>query len=374
MLKITYYIFRQLSLTTLFVTTILTLAVWLTQSLRFVDGVMNKGLPISTFLYLIVFILPDLINVVLPASFLGALIYTYNRLIADHELQVMRSTGMSHWQLAKPAIMLALILTTILYSLNLYFIPRSFSQLREMKMEIRNTISAAMLQEGEFHTFKGLTVYIRSRSNPKEMKGVLIYNNRDPEQPFLVTAEAGSLFETENGISLILLNGARQDIDKKTGNPSMLYFDQYTVELGSSKDASADRIRKPHEYYLHDLLNPTNEIAHPSQHARFRAHGHMRIISPLHALAFAFIGLVIMLYGEINRRRRTNKALLIVGISCLLQVSALGLLNLSERFFIAIPLTYTLFFFAIILPFLALVELFFKTTPPPLRKHKKALK
>lgn len=374
MLKITYYIFRQLSLTTLFVGTILTLAVWLTQSLRFVDGVMNKGLPISAFLYLIIFLLPDLINVVLPAAFLVSIIYTYNRLIADHELPVMRSIGMSHWQLAKPAIILALIVMTILYSINLYFIPHSFRNLRELQLSMRNTISAAMLQEGEFHTFKGLTVYIRSRSNPKDMKGILIYNNRNPEQPFLVTAEAGSLFETEDGIRIILLNGSRQDIDHKTGNPSMLYFDQYTVELETSDDSVTERTKKPHEYFLSDLLNPTDTIAPPSQHARFRAHGHMRLVNPLYALAFAFIGLAVMLYGEVNRRRRTKKVLMIVGLACVLQVSALGLLNLSERFSIMIPVTYTLFFLTILVPFLHIKEWFSSAPPSPKTNHKRALK
>ena len=120
MLKITYYIFRQLSLTTIFLTAGLTAAIWLTQSLRFVDGVLNKGLPITTFFTLISYLLPDLISIVLPVSLLIAVIYAYNRLIADQELIVMRSAGMSHWQLAKPAILLASFITAGLYINNIY--------------------------------------------------------------------------------------------------------------------------------------------------------------------------------------------------------------------------------------------------------------
>lgn len=346
MLKITYYIFRQLSLATLFVTIILTSAVWLTQSLRFIDGVMNKGLPLSTFFYVVIFLLPDLISIVLPGALLVSILYTYNKLIADQEISVMRSAGMSDWQLAKPAIILAMLVTIILYSVNLYFIPNAFRNLRDLEHRIRNTVSAAMLQEGEFHTLKGLTVYIRSRSNPKDMRGILIYNKRDPENPFLVTAEAGSIVETPEGMRLILINGTRQDIDKKTNAPSNLYFDQYTVDLTSPNDAATDRTKKPQEYDLSELLFPTSEVTHESNFSRFKAHGHMRILNPLYAIAYSLIGLAIMLYGEINRRRRTDRILMITAAACLLQFSTLGLVNISEKLFFAIPMTYLVFLLA----------------------------
>lgn len=358
MLKITYYIFRQLSLTTLFLTIILTAAVWLTQSLHFVDGVLNKGLPIRTFFYLISFLIPNLISIVLPAALLITVIYTYNRLIADQELVVMRSAGMSHWQLAKPAIIVASLATLILYAVNIYLLPHSYSQMRDIEHNMRHNISASMLQEGEFNTLKGLMVYIRARQNSRDMKGILIYNNRDKEKPFLITAEAGSLLKTPEGMKLILVNGARQDMDKKTNNPSMLYFDQYMVELEAPNSDSSNRKKNLHEFGLLDLLNPTDEMVASSYHPRFRAQGHQRILNPLLALSFSLIALSVMLYGQINRRRRTKKVLTIIGFACGLQLLSITLINLAEEFWITIPFAYALTFLSILLPLAQLLEWF----------------
>jgi lipopolysaccharide export system permease protein len=358
MLKITYYIFRQLSLTTLFLTIILTAAIWLTQSLRFVDGVLNKGLPIRTFFYLVTMLLPDLICIVLPAALLIAIIYTYNRLIADQELAVMRSAGMSHWQLAKPGLILATLVTLLLYAINIYFLPTAYKQMRDIEYAMRHTSSSSLLQEGEFNSLKGLMVYVRKRQNQRDMKGILIYNNRDKEQPFLITAEAGSLIKTDQGMKLVLVNGARQDMDKTTNNPSMLYFDQYMVELETPKDGDAHRRKNLHEFGLTDLLNPTDAMAAPRYHNRFRAQGHQRILSPFYAFAFTGIALAVMLYGQINRRRRTKKIMTIIAAACLIQLMVLGFINLSERYWITIPLAYITLALAIILPLAQVTEWF----------------
>ena len=55
---ISWYIFRQLGWGTVLVALVLTLIVWLTQSLRFVDMIVNRGLPGSTFFYLTLLLLP----------------------------------------------------------------------------------------------------------------------------------------------------------------------------------------------------------------------------------------------------------------------------------------------------------------------------
>lgn len=355
MLKITYYIFRQLSLTTLFLTIILTAAVWLTQSLRFVDGVLNKGLPLKTFFYIISMLLPDLVSIVLPPALLIAVIYTYNRLIADQELVVMRSAGMSQWQLAKPAFILACLTTLILYAINIYALPNANKQMRDIEHTTQNTISSSMLQEGEFNSLKGLMVYVRKRLSNKDMKGILIYDNRDKEKPFLITAEAGSLLKTDEGTKLVLLNGARQDMDKTTNNPSMLYFDQYMVKLESPKAEGAKRKKDMHENGIWDLLNPSDSVK-PHLHNRYRAHGHQRILNPLYALAFTLLALAIMLHGQINRRRRTKKVVTIACAACILQLIVLCLTNISEQYWLTISLAYATLFVAIAAPLVQIVE------------------
>ena len=69
----------------IFVTVGLTLAIWLSQSLRFVDLIVNKGLPVVTFLYLALLLLPRFLTIVLPIALFCATLFTYNKLMNDSE-------------------------------------------------------------------------------------------------------------------------------------------------------------------------------------------------------------------------------------------------------------------------------------------------
>ena len=65
---ITRYILGQLVTATIFVTLALTFAIWLTQSLRLIDYIVNRGLPASTFLTFVGLLLPSFLGVVLPVA------------------------------------------------------------------------------------------------------------------------------------------------------------------------------------------------------------------------------------------------------------------------------------------------------------------
>ena len=59
----------------LFVTAALSAAVWLAQSLRLVDLIVNRGLSIDVFLYLALLILPRFLDIVLPIGVFIAVLY-----------------------------------------------------------------------------------------------------------------------------------------------------------------------------------------------------------------------------------------------------------------------------------------------------------
>lgn len=344
MLKITYYIFRQLSLSTLFISSILTLAVLLTQSLRFIDGVVNKGASISLFFYILICLLPNLIVNILPAALMVAMIYTYNKLITNQEVAVMRSAGMSNWQIAKPALIVTVIVTAFLYVTNLYLIAPANKGLTNISHNLHSSLAASMLQPEEFNTAKGITVYVHSKSSPTDLKRVLIYDNRDPDHPFFLTAAAGSVINTKKGLKIILIDGVRQNIDTKTNAPSFLYFDQYSLEINNTPQPTDSHSSDPDSYGLKELLNPLKRIASDINYSEYVAYGHMKLIAPLLAIAFALICLNIILSGEINRRRRAYKIMFIIIFSFLLQFVMIGLFNVSRRSLIMIPINYALFF------------------------------
>ncbi len=68
MRAISRYVFIQLIAVTLVVTVALTCGVWLIRSLRHLDHVVNRGLPVDTFLWKVV-LLPTFLSVVLPIGY-----------------------------------------------------------------------------------------------------------------------------------------------------------------------------------------------------------------------------------------------------------------------------------------------------------------
>ena len=100
------YILRQCFSMMIFITAALSAAVWLAQSLRLVDLIVNRGLAIEVFLYLALLILPRFLDIVLPIGAFIAVLFVFNRLTSESELVVMRAAGLSHLRLAWPVFVL----------------------------------------------------------------------------------------------------------------------------------------------------------------------------------------------------------------------------------------------------------------------------
>src|SRR5258707_5199510 len=134
----------------LFVTAVLSAAIWLAQSLRLIDLIVNRGLSISVFLYLALLILPRFLDIVLPIGIFIAVLFTYAKLSTESEIVVMRAAGLGPGGLVKPAAILAGIGAVILLALSAYFLPAANRAFKDLQFEVRNQFVAAALQDGTF--------------------------------------------------------------------------------------------------------------------------------------------------------------------------------------------------------------------------------
>ena len=341
MKSINRYILLQVAGATVFATVCMTIAVWLTQSLRLVELIVNRGLPLHTFGYLVLLWLPTFLAWILPFGLFIAVMFIYYRLMTDSELVVMRTAGLSHASLGWPALFLALLLTGLNYVLYLYMVPTSFRQFKDLQFTIRNDYSAVLLEEGVFNTpAKGLTVYLRSRHPNGEMLGILVHDNRDPERPITMMAERGALVSGEEGPRVVMFNGNRQLVQPETGNLSLIYFDRATIDIGKIREPLEQRWREPRERYLPELLWPDDSPGDQYYAKSLIAAGHQSLVAPFYVLAFAFIGLASLLGGEFNRRGQTRRVLIAIAFVILVQVAGLGLHQLASKVPAVIPLMY----------------------------------
>ncbi len=342
MTSLTRYMLRQCFGVMIFVTMALSAAVWLAQSLRLVDLIVNRGLSIEVFLYLAALILPRFLDIVLPIGVFIAVLFTFNRMTAESELVVMRAAGMSPTALAKPVLILAGIAFVFLMSLSLYFLPVANRAFKDLEFEIRNRFVSSLIQEGTFTTVSDkLTFYIRSRDDHGDVVGLLINDSRDPHRPVTILAERAAFVDTPTGSRIIMINGNRQQYDPQTRKLSVLTFSRYTLDLGALQDAPVVRFREAQERFLGELLFPPPGINPMLRHS-FVIEANQRILIPLSVFSFALIPLAFLLPGDFNRRGQLKRIMLAVGAAFAFELIGFGINDLAARFALVIPLSYVI--------------------------------
>lgn len=338
---ITRYILRQLTVGMVFVSAALACVMWLTQSLRFVEMIVSKGLSVFNFLKLTSLLMPGFLVIIVPISLFSVILFTYNRLNADRELVVMRAAGLSHWALARPALILATACTVLGFAFSLWIIPRTMAAFHEMQWNIRNDISGVLLQEGVFNRFgNGVTIYLRARSANGELLGLLVHDRRNPDRPVTLMAERGALVYTDKGPRVLMVNGNRQQLDKGSGKLSLLYFDTYTVDFATATGGDQPRTRDAREMPLSELFSASEAKLGTSDYRKAKVELHQRFSSPLYNIGFAFIALASLLPAMFNRRGQGAQILTAVGLMICTEALALATSNLATANLALVPTMY----------------------------------
>jgi lipopolysaccharide export system permease protein len=303
MRRLTLYILRQIVGPFALFTLLLTLVVWLTQSLRLLDLVINRGQSAPIFAYLTLLMLPSLLTVIVPVAFFGAALYALHKLNNDSEMVVMWSAGVSRLQLAIPVLIAAAVAMAVTYACGLWLMPAGQRAMRDKVFDIRADIGAAILREGAFtQPTTGLTVFIRELRPAGEIRGILVHDNRNPQRPISYVAEAGMLAQTPEGARLIMVNGNVQQSEQGGARLSVLRFDRYVFDLDQFAGPQRGTERETSERYLSELFYPN--ISGRGSEVRqsvYQAEGHNRLSSPLYCLAFALIALAATASGHMAR-------------------------------------------------------------------------
>jgi lipopolysaccharide export system permease protein len=360
MYRLFSYVLRQLAGPVGLFIFLLTSVVWLSQSLRLLDLVINRGQSAPTFFYLTLLMVPSLLVVVLPIAFFAGSLYGLHKLNADSELTVMSAAGFSPGQLLAPVLAAAAIVMLATYACSLYLMPFCQRLMRDKEIDIRGDIGAAILNEGQFNTpSPGLTVFMRELTPDGELRGVLVHDERDRLRPTTYLAESGVLAQTPEGARLIMLDGTIEQgtvqgacrhgpslPEKKRGNlpkcqassgfapPSLsvLKFKRYVFDLDQFGGRRQDSELRTSERYMSELLWPTSaKPLKPEARNIFFAEANNRLAAPLYCAAFALIAFAAVTLG---RHARGAYALRLAGASlgaAALRIAGYGVQGIAAR-------------------------------------------
>ena len=154
-------------------------------------------------------------------------------------------------------------------------------------------------------------------------------------------AARGVMAQTESGPRVLMFGGNRQEFDRESGTVSVLYFDQYALNLEILREDREQPWLKPRERFLPDLLNPDlDDPRDAAQQTRLIAIGHQRLSSPLLAFAFTAIGLGALLSGGFNRRGQGLRIAGALALVVVVQALDFAATTLTRRSLAYLPMLY----------------------------------
>jgi lipopolysaccharide export system permease protein len=342
MKKITVYILRDLLIGTVILTGVLTYILWLAQSLGFIELIIKKGLSIGTWLELTVLILPNVLAIILPIALFVVIVFVYNKMKNDRELVIAQAVGISKWGLALPGILVAIIATIASYVITLYLGPASVQAFKELQWTVKSDVSQVLLREGSFNQIgKGITVYIKERLPNGVLNDILVHDKRDRLKSITLMAKSGIIKSTATGPIVMLSDGNRQELTRGSGDLSIMYFDNYSINLGEIQMTGDARFTDNRERSTKELFS-LNRSDGLSEHniRRLRVEGHQRLSTPLLNITFALIALSSALSSTLEKRdqfKRSGGAIMCI---VFIEAATLGLASLASKNLLLVPLLY----------------------------------
>ena len=341
------YLFAQMMRTTIAVSITLVGIMWLFQTIRILEVVINRGAPISEFLLMSVTVIPLWLTIAVPIGAFVAVTWVFHRAVADRELLVMQASGRSAFQLARAPVGLGILLTFLLALNSTILLPMSFGVYKQVQFKVRNSIPTVMLQDDVFiDVVEGMTMLIGEKFNDGLARDIFIHDERTEGKIITLTARVGKFIERDGLPAVLLQDGERMELGSDEEAGAKLLFDTHTVTMAPQGRKEATRMPiDVNEDSITNLLD-TAKSPSPAYINQRLAEGHYRIVSPALALVLVLTASCGVLYGQIRRStwsRRTT-------ISFCATMFFIGAVISARSLVTAVPAAVPLLYASVIIP------------------------
>lgn len=336
------YIFRSTLGAFVLILVSLTATIWITQALRDVDLMTNRGQTILVFVGITSLVIPFLILVIAPIAMVLSVGHILNKLSTDSELIVMNAAGMSPWRLFRPFLAVAAVVSVMVFAISAYLGPKSLRVLRDWATEVRADLVTNIVQPGRFISLdRGMTFHIRERLPNGQLLGIFVDDRTNPKEQSTFLAEEGEILKNDLGTFLVLKNGSVQRQEQNQRDPAFVVFDRYAFDLSRLAAGGPSRSMSNRERYLWELARPENTEgqAASSQAAAFRAELNDRLLAPFYPFAFVVIAYAYLGAPRTTRQSRgTALASTIFGVALLRIIGFASIVaSITKPWALAIP-------------------------------------
>ncbi len=150
------------------------------RMLRFTSLIVNKGVFFSQIAEVFLSIIPSFLEVSVPMAALLGVLLAFARFSSDSEIVVIRSSGISLYQLLLPVTAFALIVFSVSLLVSNFLRPWGNANLNRVLFEIARSKSTAGLDSGIFNKLGNVSIYAEQIDHYKgKLEKVLFDDRRD---------------------------------------------------------------------------------------------------------------------------------------------------------------------------------------------------
>ena len=313
------YIFKQMLYWVIVCTCSLIGIVWLSQALKLIELLVNKGAALTDFLTLTALAIPLWLMVILPIGGLVATILVLNRLQQDREITAMHAVGLSNLVIARGPLMMGLTITVFMYINSAFILPQTFTGYKSIINSLRTSAPIVVVQEGVFTDItKGLTIFIQDRQGQNNFSNIFVHDTREENKIVEIIAKRGLINITSSPPRLKFYDGIRSEYTAGASQAAILEFDSYELTLTREYKNLVDAPSDYNELPISVLLAGENPSPHYSR--EMRAEGHYRLASPFLGITLVIIGITSILSSRYSRSGSWRQISIGVGVALVIEI------------------------------------------------------
>jgi lipopolysaccharide export system permease protein len=257
---------------------------------RLVNLVVERRLNLGEVGLMIVYLVPQVLDITLPLAVVGAVFVTVIRQSMDSEVISLRAAGRALWSYALPFLAFGLTVTALTALVTLWVQPTAIRKYTELQVEMVRWRAEQKLVPGELnYDFGDKVIRIGGRKGEKELTDIFIANRELSATSSVITARSGwiEVDDQEKQVVFRLQSGTIYTMLE--GTPEFRTVDFDTLRYGLEYDAAQTRgTLGVHALPTLQLLaGSRNAGINPEQRRYWQRELFYRIAGPLACIAFA---------------------------------------------------------------------------------------
>ncbi len=213
----------------------ITTIVFMGRITRVMQMIITKGVGVVDILRFCLLLLPYLLLFTIPMAGMIAVLVTFLRLSNDNEIMALKTSGISALQLLPPVLAFSLVITGAALFFSLYATPWGNQEMRQLLTEITKRRADLGIQEQVFNNDFDRVVLFINNVPPAGglMEGVFLADDRDPQVPYVITADKARMLYDQKSERLVLqlFQGRVLRLSEDRISFHSVEFDTYQVPL-----------------------------------------------------------------------------------------------------------------------------------------------